>query len=58
MRPSWRLGCGWITLFVVGTDLFIISPLLPRIVTEFGLSPASAGLSVTVFSLTYLIGAP
>ena len=58
MRPSWRLGCGWITLFVVGTDLFIISPLLPRIATEFGLSPASAGLSVTVFSLTYLIGAP
>lgn len=58
MSAPWRLGCGWITLFVVGTDLFIISPLLPRIATEWALSVSIAGLSVTVFSLTYLVTAP
>ena len=58
MGPRWRLGCGWITLFVVGTDLFIVSPLLPRIADQWGLSVSTAGLSVTVFSLTYLLGAP
>ena len=58
MSAPWRLACGWITLFVVGTDLFIVSPLLPRIAAEWGLSVGMAGLSVTVFSLAYLIGAP
>ena len=58
MSPPWRLACGWITLFVVGTDLFIISPLLPSIAAEFGRSAASTGLSVTVFSLSYLLSAP
>jgi predicted MFS family arabinose efflux permease len=54
----WRLACAWLTLFVVGTDLFIISPLLPPIAAQFNRSVASTGLSVTVFSLTYLLSAP
>ncbi len=58
LGPGWRLACGWLTLFVVGTDLFVISPLLPSIGADFGRSAASAGLSVTVFSLTYLFSAP
>ena len=58
MSPIWRLACGWITLFVVGTDLFIISPLLPSIALEFHRSAASSGLSVTVFSVVYLLIAP
>jgi predicted MFS family arabinose efflux permease len=58
MSPSWRLACGWLTLFVVGTDLFVISPLLPSIATEFDLSATTTGLGVTVFSLTYLLSAP
>lgn len=45
-------------MFIVGTDLFVISPLLPRIALEFDLSPSAAGLSVTVFSVTYLLIAP
>jgi len=45
-------------MFVVGTDLFIISPLLPSIAIEFGQSAAATGLTVTVFSLTYLVTAP
>lgn len=58
MSAHWRLACGWITLFIVGTDLFVISPLLPAIAEEFRLSPAAAGLSVTVFSAIYLLSAP
>lgn len=58
MSPRWRLACGWLTLFVVGTDLFIISPLLPPIAVEFDRSAAITGLSVTVFSMTYLVSAP
>lgn len=58
MSPSWRLLCGWMTLFVVGIDLFVVSPLLPDIAREFALPAASAGLSVTVFAMTYLGSAP
>jgi predicted MFS family arabinose efflux permease len=53
-----RLGIAWCTLFVVGTDLFVISPLLPLIAGDFELSPAAAGLSVTAFAVTYMICAP
>ncbi len=52
------LAIGWLTMFAVGTDLFAVSPLLPLIAAAFGVSPAVAGFSVTVFSLTYMIGAP
>jgi predicted MFS family arabinose efflux permease len=58
MKPGWRLACGWLTMFVVGTDLFIISPLLPSIGLEFDRSASTTGLSVTVFSLAYLVSAP
>ena len=57
-RPLASLSVGWLTMFVVGTDLFVISPLLPMIATEYRISPALVGLSVTAFSLTYMIGAP
>jgi predicted MFS family arabinose efflux permease len=53
-----KLAIAWCTLFVVGTDLFVVSPLLPLIASEFKLPPASAGLSVTVFAFTYMICAP
>lgn len=58
MAPRCRLSIGWLTLFVVGTDLFMISPLLPAIAKEYGVPAAAAGLSVTVFSVTYMLGAP
>jgi predicted MFS family arabinose efflux permease len=53
-----RLGVAWCTLFVVGTDLFVVSPLLPLISRDFDVPSASAGLSVTVFAVTYMICAP
>jgi predicted MFS family arabinose efflux permease len=53
-----RLAAAWLTLFVVGTDLFVVSPLLPSIAGEFRLSPALAGCCATAFALTYMIAAP
>jgi predicted MFS family arabinose efflux permease len=52
------LSTGWFTLFIIGTDLFVISPLLPFISKEYEITPAVAGWLVTVFSLMYAISAP
>lgn len=49
---------GWLTLFVIGTDLFVMSPLLPFIAEEYEITPAVAGWLVTAFSLMYAISAP
>ena len=38
-----RLAIAWCTLFVVGTDLFVVSPLLPLIAAQFNLPPARPG---------------
>jgi predicted MFS family arabinose efflux permease len=56
--PAVRLAIGWATMFVIGTDLFVVSPLLPLIAADYQLSPAAAGLAVAVFALTYMISAP
>ena len=56
--PPAALAIGWLTMFVIGTDLFVVSPLLPLIAIDYQISPALAGLSVTVFSLTYMVSAP
>src|SRR5258708_15276344 len=56
--PPAGLMVGWLTMFVVGTDLFVVSPLLPMIAADYHVSPAVAGLCVTVFSLTYMVSAP
>jgi len=53
-----KLAVGWLTLFVMGTDLFVISPLLPELTSDFAVSVARAGLSVTAFSVTYMASAP
>jgi predicted MFS family arabinose efflux permease len=53
-----RLAIAWCTLFVVGTDLFVVSPLLPLIAGQFDLPPATAGLTVTAFAVTYMVSAP
>ena len=57
-RRMIRLAIGWLTMFVIGTDLFVVSPLLPLIAVDYQISPALAGLSVTVFSFTYMVSAP
>jgi predicted MFS family arabinose efflux permease len=57
--PSRRwLLVGWITAFVVGTDLFIVAPFLPSIGGELGIDPASLTILVSAFSLTYAVTCP
>jgi predicted MFS family arabinose efflux permease len=56
--PVVRLTIGWLTMFVIGTDLFVVSPLLPLIAADYRISPSLAGLGVALFALTYMITAP
>lgn len=57
--PSKRwLLVGWITAFLVGTDLFIIAPFLPSIGGELGKDPASLTILVGAFSLAYAVACP
>lgn len=59
LSQGWaRLLTGWMTLFLIGTDLFVISPLLPFISTDEKVTASTAGWMVTVFSLTYAVCAP
>lgn len=53
-----RIAIGWLTLFVIGTDLFVVSPLLPSISKRFSVTPGSAGWMVATFSIMYAISAP
>jgi predicted MFS family arabinose efflux permease len=53
-----RLLVAWLTMFLVGTELFIFSPLLPMLAADYEVPIAVAGLSVTTFSLTYMVSAP
>ena len=46
------------TMLVMGTDLFVVSPLLPSISQSYQIPIGLAGLSVTAFSLAYVVGAP
>ena len=34
--PPIELAAGWLTMFVVGSDLFIVSPLLPSLASRVG----------------------
>ncbi|MQA08412.1 MAG: MFS transporter [Pseudonocardiaceae bacterium] len=57
-RSRLSLLIAFLTLLVIGTDLFVISPLLPAIAGQYGVSPGVAGNSVTAFSIAYMVGAP
>ncbi|MDQ0227720.1 MFS transporter [Metabacillus niabensis] len=52
------LSVGWITLFLMGIDLFVVSPLLPFISEAYNVSSAMTGWMVTVFAVTYALFAP
>jgi predicted MFS family arabinose efflux permease len=54
------LALYWLALgaFCVGTETFIIAPLLPAVAAELGVSIAAAGHLVTTYALTYAIGSP
>ncbi len=48
----------WCTAFVVGTDLFIVAPLLPAIARDMRVPPTSLTLLVSLFSLAYAVASP
>ena len=52
------LFVGWVTMFLIGIDLFVVSPLLPFISETFHISTAMTGWMVTVFAVTYAIFIP
>ena len=53
-----QLVVAWITLFIVGTDLFVVSPLIPLIADMVRSDAAHTGLLVTVFACAYALAAP
>src|SRR5262245_5726057 len=53
-----KLTVGWLTTFLVGTEFFVFSPLLPTLVADYDVSSSAAGLCVTIFSFSYMISAP
>ena len=44
--------------FAIGTEGFMIAPLLPRLAGDLSVSVAAAGQLVTVFALTYALSSP
>jgi predicted MFS family arabinose efflux permease len=53
-----RLAISWATLFVIGTDLFVVSPILSLIADDLKVEPQSAGLTVMTFAFGYVAAAP
>src|SRR5205814_9250012 len=45
-------------MFALGTDAFIVAGVLPVIAHETGVTEGLVGQLITVFSLTYDLGAP
>lgn len=51
----WMLAVG---TFVVGTDAFVVAGFLPEMSAELGVSIGAAGLSVSVFAVSYAVLSP
>lgn len=45
-------------MFAIGTDGFVIAPLLPRIASDLGVGLAAAAQLVTVYALSYALFSP
>src|SRR5579872_187816 len=55
MAPLYWLALG---TFAIGTEGFMIAPLLPDLARDLTVSVVSAGQLVTVFALTYALSSP
>lgn len=56
-RPLWLIGLFGAAL-ALGTDEFVIAGLLPEIAADLNVTTGVAGQLVTVFALTFALGAP
>src|SRR5471032_2106981 len=54
-KPLYWLALG---AFAIGTEGFMIAPLLPSIAADVGTSVAAAGQLVTAFALAYALSSP
>ena len=55
MTPIYWMALG---TFAIGTEGFMIAPLLPSLAGDLSVSVAAAGQLVTVFALTYALSSP
>ncbi|MFY1693369.1 MFS transporter [Plantactinospora sp. WMMB782] len=55
--PGWLVGLFFATL-ALGTDEFVIAGLLPELATDLQITTGTAGQLITVFALTFALGAP
>jgi Arabinose efflux permease len=57
-RLDWRILLLALGMFSLGTDAFVVAGVLPAVSYELGVAEGMAGQLVTIFSLTYGLGAP
>ncbi|MFE7615785.1 MFS transporter [Streptomyces sp. NPDC057496] len=58
-RVPWAAYTGvYLLLFLIGTETFLVSPLLPTIADSVGVSVAAAASTVTAYTLVYALTAP
>lgn len=57
-RMNWRILLLALGMFALGTDAFIVAGVVPVIAHDMSVSEGLAGQLVTIFSLTYGLGAP
>lgn len=55
MLPAWFLALG---TFAIGTEGFMIAPLLPTIATDLGMSLPATAMLVVVFTLVLALSSP
>ncbi|TXK81874.1 MFS transporter [Paenibacillus sp. N3.4] len=58
MSYTWKIYMLAVVSFLVGTSEFIIAGILDKVAVDIGVSLASAGQLITVFSLAYAFGTP
>ncbi|WP_340252411.1 MFS transporter [Brevibacillus borstelensis] len=49
------LAVFFLVMFLIGTDTFLVSPLLPALREEFGASTAASGWMVSAYALGYAL---
>ena len=58
VRPNRAILCMVLAVFGVGTVEYLVAGVLPAISQDMGVSDATAGLLVTVYAVTVMIGGP
>lgn len=59
VRLPWRPFVGvYLLLFLIGTETFLVSPLLPTIADSIDVSESAAAATVTAYTLAYALTAP